>query len=102
MDLVVDAGILADAALETGFNYLADQLHRHPALAALPGIDQSLGCGLRAHLGNDAVKIVIALRNADEASHLADAIASSADDRDARRDRVGLAHADRRAGDASD
>lgn len=102
MDLIVDARILADPALETGLDDFSDQLYRHPALAPQARVDQRLRRRLRAYLRNYAIKIVVALRDAHETTDLADAVASPPDDRDARGNRLGLSYAHGGAGDASD
>ena len=53
------------------------------------------------HLGDDAVEVVVALRNADKASDLAYSIASASDDRNAGRYTFGLADADVGASDGA-
>ena len=83
MHLIVDTWVLADPTFEGRADDLADQLDRHPTVAAIIGLARCLWRRARTNLRNDTVQIVVSLWDAHETAYLADTIALAADDGDA-------------------
>ncbi|EXJ00045.1 hypothetical protein T210_0124765 [Burkholderia pseudomallei MSHR6137] len=83
MDCIVYVRMLAQATLKYTSNGFPSQLYAHPTPRLVVGdVGFSTRCGIRAHFADDAVKVLIPLRDTHEAANLADAVCVPSDYRE--------------------
>src|ERR1700730_2525933 len=90
--------MLPNAAFERRTDDFSYKLNCHPAFASFSHFAKCYGGSACAYFGNDSIKILVPLWNANKTSNLSNAIALPANNGNARRYSGGQMNADRCAG----
>jgi hypothetical protein len=91
VNCIVDVRMLAEATFECVPQRLACKFNTHPAACSVVELDARRR-RLCAYLANDPIEILIALRNADKASNLADTVCVTSDYSQSRGERLCKLH----------